>query len=53
VWEPLADYHSSGAAELAWARAADAWQTAVAGVSLPGLKGLISPDVQQGGERRR
>lgn len=36
--ELLGDYHSLGAAELVWAQAGDAWQTVVAGVSLPGLK---------------
>ncbi|KAI9544584.1 hypothetical protein NQZ68_001457 [Dissostichus eleginoides] len=34
----LGDYHSLGAAELVWAQTGDAWQTVVAGVSLPGLK---------------
>jgi len=36
--ELLGDYHSLGAAELVWAQTGDAWQTVVAGVSLPGLK---------------
>lgn len=36
--ELLGDYHSLGAAEPAWIQTGVAWQTAVAGVSLPGLK---------------
>jgi len=36
--ELLGDYHSLEGAELVWAQAGVAWQTVVAGVSLPGLK---------------